>query len=122
MFIDDSAFFQHLISPLLSTVGYDVVSVSSASEALSLKMRGETFDLILSDIEMPEMTGLELVEQLKSDERWGTTPKIALSSRADMSDIERSRDAGFDEHISKSDRDRLLSVLSEALRKEEDAA
>ena len=53
-----------------------------ADPALELREAGEDFDVIVSDIEMPEMNGFEFAETMRSDGRWGAIPIIALSSHA----------------------------------------
>lgn len=122
LLVEDSPFFQHLISPLLRSAGYDVLTASSADEALELCEAGEDFDLIVSDIEMPGTNGLEFASQLREDEKWNDVPFVALTSRDGIEDIEATREAGFVEHVSKSDRDRLLMVLGKALGSDDQAA
>lgn len=122
LYIDDSRFFRHLITPLLTSSGYQVVTVSSAEEAFALKDEGEIFDIIVSDIEMPGVNGLGLAQQLNEDAAWGDIPKIALSSNNSPSDIQRSLAAGYLEHVSKANRDRLLEIVNATLIENEDAA
>lgn len=122
LYIDDSRFFRHLITPLLTSSGYQVVTVSSAEEALELKENGEVFDIIVSDIEMPGVNGLGLAQQLNQDAAWGDIPKIALSSNNSPTDIQRSLAAGYLEHVSKANRDRLLEIVNATLIENEDAA
>lgn len=122
LYVDDSRFFRHLITPLLTSSGYQVVTVSSGEEALELKEQGEIFDIIVSDIEMPGVNGLGLAEQLNEDETWGKIPKIALSSNNSPSDIQRSLAVGYLEHVSKANRDHLLEVVNATLLENEDAA
>jgi two-component system chemotaxis sensor kinase CheA len=122
LYIDDSRFFRHLITPLLTSSGYQVVTVSSGEEALELKNQGEIFDIIVSDIEMPGVNGLGLAEQLNEDATWGKIPKIALSSNNSPSDIQRSLAVGYLEHVSKANRDHLLEVVNATLIESEDAA
>ncbi|MGH7184757.1 MAG: chemotaxis protein CheW, partial [Pseudomonadota bacterium] len=59
LLIDDSPFFRNLICPLLAQGGYEVTPVASAEEALALCAAGRDFDLIVSDLELPGMSGLE---------------------------------------------------------------
>lgn len=122
LYVDDSRFFRHLISPLLMAAGYQVVTVSSAEEALELKDKGEIFDIIVSDIEMPGVNGLGLATQLNEDGAWASIPKIALSSNNSPSDIQKSLSVGFLEHVSKANRDRLLEIVNATLIESEDAA
>ncbi len=111
--VDDSAFFRNMLAPLLGSAGYHVTLAASGAEALALKDRGIVFDLIVSDIEMPGMTGIEFAEQLKFDADWGDTPIIALSSHAEPEIIKKSKDAGFHEYIGKFDREGLVETLRE---------
>lgn len=122
LYIDDSRFFRHLITPLLTGSGYQVVTVSSGEEALELKDQGEHFDIIVSDIEMPGVNGLGLAEQLNEDATWGKIPKIALSSNNSPTDIQRSLAVGYIEHVSKANRERLLEIVNATLIENEDAA
>ena len=113
LLVDDSAFFRNMLAPLLGSAGYQVTLAASGAEALALKERGVVFDLIVSDIEMPGMTGIEFAEKLKFDPDWGDTPIIALSSHAEPEIIEQSKEAGFHEYIGKFDREGLVETLRE---------
>ena len=70
LLVDDSPFFRNLLIPMLSVAGYDVKAVESASEALALCDDGESFDVIISDIEMPGMNGFEFAEAVQENHRW----------------------------------------------------
>jgi two-component system chemotaxis sensor kinase CheA len=115
LLVDDSPFFRNMLTPLLGVAGYDVTPVASAAEALGLREKGREFDLIISDIEMPEMNGFEFAEEVKRGERWRSTPIVALTSHAEPQDMQRGREAGFDDSIAKFDRDALLGALSQTL-------
>src|SRR3546814_9745980 len=78
--VDDSAFFRNLLTPLLSVAGYEVTAVEGGEQAMALCERGDRFDAIISDIEMPGMNGFQLAEAVRADSRWGTVPIVALSS------------------------------------------
>ena len=113
--VDDSSFFRNLLAPMLGVAGYDVTSVSSATEGLKLCEDGEAFDAIISDIEMPGMTGHQFAKTLKHDPRWASTPMLALSSRFAQADIDLGRASGFNDYVKKGDREALLSALSRSL-------
>jgi two-component system chemotaxis sensor kinase CheA len=115
LLVDDSPFFRNLLTPLLSVAGYKVTTVDSADEALSVLQDGGHFDVIISDIEMPGMNGYEFAQAIRSDERWGKLPLVALSSHATPADMARGRQAGFDDYVPKFDRDAILNSLSETL-------
>ncbi len=113
LLIDDSPFFRNMLSPMLSTAGYKVVSSDSAKEALKMREKGEKFDLIISDIEMPDMNGFEFAEMVKADDsKWKDTNLIALSSHATQTDLDRGKAVGFDDYVAKFDRDSLLESIS----------
>ena len=115
LLVDDSPFFRNLLKPLLAASGYSVTTAESPDVALTLREDGEEFDIIISDIEMPGMTGYEFVEAVKKDARWQNTPVVALSSYATPEDFDRGREAGFCDYVAKSDRDALLHTLSQTL-------
>jgi two-component system chemotaxis sensor kinase CheA len=115
LLVDDSPFFRNLLTPLLSVAGYDVTSVESPDKALSLRDSGVTFDVIISDIEMPGMNGFEFAEAVRHDGPWAGLPMVALSSHATEQDFERGREVGFTDYVAKFDRDALLQTLAQTL-------
>jgi len=116
MLIDDSAFFRNMLAPVLKSAGYNTIVCSSATEALSRLEAGETVDVVVSDIEMPEMSGYELAERLTGNGRFKNLPIVALSSHASPEAIERGRKAGFHDYVAKFDRTGLLESLKEMAR------
>tara|TARA_R110002124_G_scaffold64985_2_gene177873 strand:- start:693882 stop:696629 length:2748 start_codon:yes stop_codon:yes gene_type:complete len=116
LLVDDSPFFRNMLTPLLTVAGYDVTSVEGAAEALALCEKGYVFDLIVSDIEMPDMSGFEFAEKVKSeDSQWQDTPLVALTSHGAPADLDKGHTAGFNKYILKFDRDTLLDTLEETL-------
>jgi two-component system chemotaxis sensor kinase CheA len=122
LFVDDSAFFRNMLAPVMKAAGYEVTAVGSAAEALALIKKGRTFDVIVSDIEMPQMNGFELAEAIRADARVAQVPIIALSSIATTATIERGREAGFDDFVAKFDRPGLIAALKESAAKLREAA
>ncbi len=116
LLVDDSPFFRNMLTPVLSVAGYEVTTVVSPTEAMELCEKGVTFDIIVSDIEMPDMDGFQFADYIKrSENRWKDTPMIALSSHATPKDIERGMSVGFSGYVAKFDKDTLLNTLSQAL-------
>lgn len=115
LLVDDSPFFRNMLTPLLSMAGYDVTSFERAVDALELCERGANFDIIVSDIEMPEMDGFEFAQKLRGEEKWKDTPLVALSSHATPQDIDKGLQVGFTKYVAKFDRDTLLNTLSQTL-------
>ena len=98
--VDDNPANATLLTFLLEEEGYDALAVADAQQALA---RLESFDpvLILMDIQLPGMDGLELTRRLKADERWRNVLIVALTAYAMKGDEERARAAGCDAYISK---------------------
>jgi two-component system chemotaxis sensor kinase CheA len=121
LLVDDSAFFLNLMVPQLSAAGFQVTAVESPDRALQLCEKGAAFDIIVSDIEMPGMSGFEFCESVKAG-RWRDVPIIALSSCATPRDLERGRSAGFDDYVAKYDRDGLVDTIKSTLTETRGAA
>ena len=122
LLVDDSPFFRNLMAPLLRAAGYDVLTAESADDALVMREAGETFDVIVSDIEMPGMNGFELAREIRAEGKWSKTPLVALSSRTSAADLAAGREVGFVDYVAKLDRDALLETLSSTLVKMKGAA
>lgn len=114
LLVDDSPFFRNMLVPLLNVAGYDVTAAESPAKALELCEAGHEFDVIVSDIEMPDMNGFQFAEKVRQSS-WQNVPIVGLSSHASPADLERGRAAGFTTHIAKFDRDTLLDTLSNTL-------
>jgi two-component system, chemotaxis family, sensor kinase CheA len=122
LLVDDSAFFRHMLEPVLMTSGYEVVAVDSPTAALRLRDRGEAFDIIVSDIEMPGMDGFAFAAACRSEGAWQEVPIVALSSRTAEADLARAREAGFSDYVGKLDRGALLEALRQSMVLREEAA
>ena len=113
LLVDDSDFFCGLLTPFLEDAGYTVTSVPDAAHALALRDAGQDFALIISDIEMPGLSGLDFAQQVKQGgSRWRSVPLMALSAHATRHDEKRGRAAGFDDFITKFDRGGLLQKIA----------
>jgi two-component system chemotaxis sensor kinase CheA len=122
LLVDDSAFFRNMLAPVLKAAGYRVSVAQSGEEGLSVLRSGQQFDVILTDIEMPEMNGFEFAEAIRSDRRMETMPIIALSSLISPAAIERGRQAGFHDYVAKFDRPGLIAALKEQTAEVKQAA
>ena len=115
LLVDDSAFFRNLVAPLLRAAQLRVTMAADGAEALRLLEAGEHFDLIVSDIEMPQVDGLAMASEIKRDPRFQDTPMIALSSHVSEADKAAGRAAGFQHYISKADQANLAANLNVAV-------
>jgi PAS domain S-box-containing protein len=116
--VDDEADGRNLVMRVLSDRGALVTDADSAREALR-KLAGGTFDLLLSDIGMPEMDGYELVRQARvlDQQRKMPLPAIAITAYARPEDRQRSLLAGYHAHLSKPIEAReLIATVAGLLR------
>src|SRR5580700_151665 len=104
LLVDDSAFFRELLAPLIKAAGYRVVAAASAADALAALKSDTRFDLIVTDIEMPEMDGFALAEAV---------PIIALATMVSAETVERGRAVGFHDFVAKFDRAGLVAAIKE---------
>jgi two-component system, cell cycle response regulator DivK len=116
--VEDNELNLKLFCDLLRAHGYEAEPVRDGREAVE-RARGFAPDLIVMDIQMPYVSGLELIEQLKGDSELRRTPIMAVTAYAAKGDEERIREAGAEGYVSKP-----ISVLRfvEAVRALLDAA
>jgi len=113
LLVDDSPFFRNMLGPVLQAAGYDVTAVASGEAALELLHEGRSFDVAVTDVEMPEMDGFQFAEALRADPRCAALPVIALSSVVSADAVERGRRVGFYDYVAKFDRQGLIAALKE---------
>ncbi|MFZ5693574.1 MAG: chemotaxis protein CheW [Pseudomonadota bacterium] len=113
LLVDDSAFFRNMLVPVLRAAGYAVTTASSGHEALGLIRSGRPFDLVVTDLQMPDMDGITLAHALRADPVTAKIPLIALSTMATADVIERVRRAGFHDFVAKFDRQGLIAAIKE---------
>jgi two-component system chemotaxis sensor kinase CheA len=113
LLVDDSAFFRSMLAPVLKAAGYRVRVATNAQEGLMALRSGQPFDVVLTDIEMPDMNGFEFAETIRADQHLSSMPIIALSSMVSPAAIERGRLAGFHDYVAKFDRPGLIAALKE---------
>jgi two-component system chemotaxis sensor kinase CheA len=113
LFVEDSAFFRNMLTPVLRSAGYAVTTVGDGEDALQVLRGGDQVDMIVTDIEMPGMNGYELAQAVRADQRTAGLPIIALSALTSADAIERGRQAGFHDYVAKFDRPGLLAAIKE---------
>ncbi|MEB3266109.1 MAG: response regulator [Cyanobacteriota bacterium] len=100
--VDDSRVALDLQTRLLRSAGYRVAQASGGSEALAL-LRAGGIDLLVTDVEMPEIDGIALIEALRQDQRLAELPVVICSSRGSEDDRLRGMEAGADYYLGKHD-------------------
>ncbi len=98
--VEDNELNLKLFCDLLRAHGYETEAVRDGREAVD-RARAFVPDLVVMDIQMPYVSGLELIEQMKSDVGLRRTPIMAVTAYAAKGDEERIRDAGAEGYVSK---------------------
>lgn len=112
--VDDVADVTEMLAVLLTHAGYDVVTAASARAALDAA-RARQFDVVISDIGMPEMNGYQLAREMRTMPGYETVPMVAVTGYSMFDDRERSTNAGFNAHMTKPIDPRALIDLIEQL-------
>jgi two-component system sensor histidine kinase and response regulator WspE len=99
--VDDSLTIRELERKLLSQHGYEVEAAVDGMDGWNAARTG-SFDLIISDVDMPRMDGIELVRMLRSDPHLRTTPIMIVSYKDREEDRRRGLEAGADYYLTKS--------------------
>ena len=113
--VDDSSTMRRMVSFTLKSAGYDVIEAGDGAEALAL-LKTRAVDLVISDINMPKLNGIELTRQLRSQPNYSRTPIILLTTESDPAKKAEGRAAGATGWIVKPfNQEQLLAVVSKVL-------
>ena len=112
LIVDDSHTVREIERRLLAKAGYHVTTAQNGAEAWNL-LRLNEYDLLISDVDMPQMNGIELVTRLRENARLGRMPVIILSYKDREEDRKRGLEAGADFYLTKGDfeNDRFLQAV-----------
>jgi two-component system cell cycle response regulator DivK len=111
--VEDNEKNMKLFRDVLRATGYRTLEASTGEQALMLAARHGPA-LVLMDIRLPDMTGVEALGRLRSNERTARIPVLALTAQAMKGDRERFIEAGFDGYLSKPvDIDELLTTVEQ---------
>lgn len=116
--VDDSLTVRELERKLLDHHGYEVQVAVDGMDAWSC-LRGASFDLVVTDVDMPRMDGIELVELIRRDPQLKSTPVVILSYKDREDDRRRGLEAGADYYLTKSSfqNDGLLNAVVDLIGK-----
>lgn len=109
---EDSITSRMLLKGILESAGYRVRTAVDGMEALAL-LRGERFDLVVSDVDMPRLSGLDLTARIRADGRLAEVPVILVTTLETREDRERGIDVGANAYVVKSsfDQSDLLAAV-----------
>ena len=100
LIVDDNENNRAILAARLGAQGYSTTEATDGAEALEA-VRRDAPDLILLDVTMPRMDGLEACRRLRSDPSVGFVPIILVTARADSKDVVAGLEAGADEYLTK---------------------
>ncbi len=109
--VEDNEKNMKLLRDVLQAIGYRTLEASTAGQALALAAEHSPA-LVLMDIRLPDMDGLEALSRLRMDRRTASIPVLAVTAQAMKGDRERFMQAGFDGYLSKPvDVDELIEMV-----------
>ncbi len=113
---DDSITTRNLERMTLESAGYVVKTAADGQQAWRM-LQSDTFELVVTDLNMPHLTGLELIKRMKGNTRLQDVPVILLTSMGSAEDIARGMEVGADGYIVKSafDRDTILQTVGQLI-------
>jgi len=111
---EDSPFFRSMIKNYLTGAGYEVEATENGKEALN-KLASEKFDLIITDLEMPEIDGFELIKEIRANPDYKNIPIIVVTSLAGEDIRRKVFDIGANSYEVKLNREKLLEEIENLL-------
>ncbi len=99
--VDDSPTIRKFVALALESLGYRVLTASDGMEVFEILARFGSVDLIITDINMPNLDGFELIKSLRSDEKFKDVPIIILSSLSDGESIDTGLRLGANSYLIK---------------------
>jgi two-component system cell cycle response regulator DivK len=117
LYVEDNLDNRTLVRRILTAEGYTLIEAANATQAMEI-LKTTRPDLILMDINMPDMDGYSLTMKIKETPNFESTPIIALTANVMRGDRERSLEAGCDGYIQKPiDIDKLSDQIEHFLRR-----
>lgn len=110
---EDSAFFRHQLIRILETEGAEVLRAADGQAAWDLLENGTPVDLVVTDVEMPRMNGIELTRRIRSRLDTARLPVVMLTSLASEEDVRRGREAGASAYCMKLNQTDLIARIRE---------
>ena len=100
LLVEDNEINQEIAMDILGDIGLRVRVAGNGLEALAI-LDEESFDLVLMDLQMPEMDGYEATRRIRGDARWRNLPIVAMTAHAMSGDRDRCLQAGMNDHVAK---------------------
>ncbi len=115
LYVDDSPFYLKVVGRICKDNGLDYLGVDSGGEVLKLLDNGEHFDILLVDLEMPEMDGVTLIRRIRKNAKFDNLPIVVLSALTGGQDKDFAEESGIDAYQVKLDKEALLLEIRRIL-------
>lgn len=113
--VEDSAPMRQLISYTLKGAGYQVIEALDGKDAIN-KIEGKQIDLVISDLNMPNINGLELLKYLRDHDSFKSTPVVMLTTESQFSKVVEAKQSGINAWIIKPfEASRLIDTVKNLL-------
>ena len=117
LIVDDDKTTRKLLSLYLKGKGYEIVTAENGLDAME-KLGMDTINLIVSDMNMPYMDGIELTKTLKADAAWSHIPIIMVTTEADEDEKTKALEAGVDDYLVKpTNADQITDSIKKIIKK-----
>ncbi len=115
--VDDDKTTRKILSLYLKGKGYEVVTAENGLDALE-KMGTENINLVVTDMNMPFMDGIELTKTLRADPNWQHVPILMVTTEADEEEKKRAATAGVDDYLVKpANAEQITASVKQILKK-----
>jgi len=113
---DDSESIRELVGLTLTAAGYEVLKSEDGESALS-QLDGQKIDLVITDLNMPKIDGINLIRKIRTKGSYGTVPILLLTTESQTAKKEEAREAGATGWIVKPFlQDKLIAVVQKVIR------
>lgn len=117
LIVDDDKTTRKLLSLYLKGKGYEIVTAENGLDAME-KLGMDSINLIVSDMNMPYMDGIELTKTLKTDPTWKHIPIIMVTTEADEDERTKALEAGVDDYLVKpTNADQITDSIKKIIKK-----
>lgn len=115
LIVDDSRTVRESLKFFLTEAGYEVLEGSDGQDALNV-IEGQTCDLVITDVNMPNMDGLTLISELKKIKEFKFTPILVLTTESQQNIMDKGKELGATGWIVKPfDNDKVMGVIKKVL-------
>jgi len=110
LIVDDFPAMRNSVKEIMETKGFDCTEACNGLEALT-ELKKQKFDIVVSDLVMPEMDGFELCDNLKNNKELSSIPFIVLSTQTDVRFVMKALKLGADDYLYKPIESDLLEKI-----------